>query len=71
MIEFIDVSTLNLEALYQQLGMADYTLIQTTDFLDQLNEYRAQLMNRIGAIQHGRNDKSVGDSAELRTDNRG
>jgi uncharacterized protein (UPF0335 family) len=62
---FVDVTTLNLETAFTQLGMADYTLLQTTEFIDRLNEYRSNLMKRIGELQNEQHGKGVDESAEL------
>lgn len=68
MNQFVDVDTLDLESAFMQLGMADFTLLETTDFIDRLNEYRSKLMNKIRELQYAGHDKSLDDSAKLCAD---
>jgi hypothetical protein len=49
MIEFnfSNIENMELSQLYQQLGMADFTYIETSEFLERLQEYRQSLHNQI------------------------
>lgn len=63
MMEFIEPTDLDLDGLFRQLGIADYTYIQTASFMERLEQYRSELLTRIEHI-HG-NGKSVDTSAGL------
>lgn len=65
MINFLDTQTLDIDSAFKQLGIADYTYIQTTNFLEQLEVYRSNLLQRIGELQRAGNGESVGESTEL------
>lgn len=47
MIEFKDISNLSLIELFQELGIADFTYIETSNFLEQLEIYRQQIHQQI------------------------
>lgn len=66
MMEFIEPTDLDLDGLFRQLGIADYTYIQTASFMERLEQYRSELLTRIEHI-HG-NGKSVDTSTGLRKD---
>lgn len=66
MNQFVDVDALDLESAFTQLGMADYTLLETTEFIDRLNDYRSKLMNKIRELQYATgNDQSLDDAEKL------
>lgn len=66
MIEFIDPKNMDFDSVLRQLGLADYTYIQTTTFMERLEQYRTALLNRIEQL-HG-NSESVDTSTGLRKD---
>lgn len=51
MIEFKDISNLNLDQLFQELGIADYTYVETSNFLEQLEGYRRAIHLKIKEVQ--------------------
>ena len=51
MIEFKDISQLTLNELFQELGIADFTYIETSNFLEQLEGYRQAIHLKIKEVQ--------------------
>lgn len=47
MIEFKDISKMLIDELFQELGIADYTYIETSNFLEHLEQYRQKIHLRI------------------------
>ena len=47
MIEFKDISKMLIDELFQELGIADYTYIETSNFLEQLEGYRQAIHLKI------------------------
>jgi len=47
MIEFKDISKLSIDELFHELGISDYTYIETSNFLEQLEQYRQKIHLRI------------------------
>lgn len=45
--QFEDIEQMSLSDLYMQLGMADFVYIETSEFLDLLQEYRHNLIKKI------------------------
>lgn len=66
MMDFNDPKDMDLDAALRQLGLADYTYIQTSAFIERLEQYRSALLTRIDQI-HG-NGESVDSSTGLRKD---
>lgn len=62
MIEFKNIDELSLNDLFQELGMADFTYIETSDFLESLEIYRKKLHDKIKEKQHESN-QSLGSGA--------
>lgn len=65
MFEFKDIENLKIEELFAELGMADFTFIETSTFLDQLESYRLKVHEKIKEKQNGTGkslgkDKSIG-----------
>jgi hypothetical protein len=52
MIEFKDISNLTLNELFQELGIADYTYVETSNFLEQLEGYRQTIHLKIKEKQN-------------------
>lgn len=52
MIEFKDISGLSLNELFQELGIADFTYIETSSFLEQLEGYRQLIHLKIKEKQN-------------------
>ena len=55
MFEFKELDKLTLEQLFQELGMADFTFIETSNFLEQLELYRSKVHQTIKEKQNGEN----------------
>ena len=51
MIEFKDISNLPLDELFKELGIADFTYIETSNFLEQLENYRQKIHEQIKRVQ--------------------
>ena len=51
MIEFKEISGLTLDELFKELGMADFTYIETSSFLEQLEGYRQAIHLKIKEVQ--------------------
>lgn len=51
MIEFKDISNLTLDELFRELGIADFTYIETSNFLEQLEGYRQAIHLKIKEVQ--------------------
>ena len=51
MIEFKEISGLTLNELFKELGMADFTYIETSSFLEQLEGYRQAIHLKIKEVQ--------------------
>jgi len=66
MIEFIDPKDMDFDSVLRQLGLTDYTYIQTSTFMERLEQYRTALLIRIEQL-HG-NGESVDTSTGLRKD---
>jgi len=52
MIEFKDISGLSLNELFQELGIADFTYIETSNFLELLEGYRQAIHLKIKEKQN-------------------
>lgn len=52
MFEFKDLQSLSIEDLFKELGFADFTYIETSTFLEQLEIYRKHVHERIKEKQH-------------------
>ncbi len=53
MFEFKDIENLKLDELFTELGMADFTFIETSTFLDQLESYRLKVHEKIKEKTNG------------------
>lgn len=53
MFDFKNLENLNLEQLFQELGLADFTYIETNNFLEELEQYRAKIHETIKEKQNG------------------
>lgn len=51
MIEFKNISGLTLDELFKELGIADFTYIETSSFLEQLEGYRQAIHLKIKEVQ--------------------
>lgn len=65
MFEFKDIENLKIEELFQELGIADFTYIETSNFIEQLEQYRLKVHEKIKERQNESSkgmgkDKSVG-----------
>lgn len=52
MIEFKDISNLSIDELFRELGIADFTYIETSSFLEQLEVYRQTIHLKIKEKQN-------------------
>lgn len=52
MFEFKDLQSLSLEDLFKELGFADFTYIETSTFLEQLEIYRKHVHEKIKEKQY-------------------
>lgn len=47
MFEFKELEKMNIDELFRTLGMADFTYIETSSFIDRLDQYRSQIYQQI------------------------
>lgn len=59
MIEFKPIEALTINELFAEYGIADFTYIETANFLEELENYRQQIHNKIKEKQNETNP-SVG-----------
>lgn len=60
MIEFRSLNELNqseVTSLYTELGIADYTYVELTEYLHKLEEYRSIIHNKIKELETTKNGK--------------
>lgn len=64
MFEFKNIENLTIEQLFQELGIADFTYIETSEFLEQLESYRLKVHQSIKEKQH-EPSKSLGKDESI------
>jgi hypothetical protein len=57
-----DLKNLTLEQLLSEYGLADFTYIETSNFLEELENYRQKLHNQIKEKQNEQTSQSLGSS---------
>lgn len=52
-LTFLNIDELELPDLFREVGMADYNYIITNQYLQEIELYRAALLDKIGALKNG------------------
>ena len=65
MFQFKEIKNLTIEELLQEFGIATFTSIETSEFLEQLEEYRLKVHQTIKEKQNG-TGKSLGKDKSIR-----
>lgn len=59
MFEFKELNDVPLDELFRILGMCDFTYLETTAFMESLEEYRNQVLKEIRNAREKSNDKGL------------
>lgn len=59
------INEMDLNALFTELGITDYTYVQLSTKLDELEIYRSKLLNRIGELQYAGNGENMDNASGI------